>query len=346
MPPASRTAIPTAPAAANDPPTRDTSLAELFQRVDLGIEKALLKFKEEFLREFNNRAGYHHHPQCEEPTTKKHRAKTTTDEPEQPHESVDDSISKLIEFNEQKLEQQEYPDVVVDDSEYPMVLNENQAVATTSMTTMGTRKVEKSLRLDWQDLVRSASPRTSHRTTVGTEPAGTIGSHLYHPRYGEKPRYLNLDASNRDMASAATTKKCEEEPEQHHERIRMKNDGEFNAEQPDEIIRTTSDGELHAESTGTTKDEELHAESVGTTNDGELHAESSGTAKDGELHVENIGTTNDGELQAEKHQRLTAGTTASGALNALHLKKGVIRALNLWFASDRCYEDEVRDGIG
>jgi hypothetical protein len=150
----------------------------------------------------------------------KHQEKTTTDEPEHPDESVDDSISELIEFDEQKLEQQEYPDVVVDDSEHPMVLDENQAVATTSMTTVDTRTVEKSLRLDWQDSVRPASPRTSHGTAVGTEPAGTIGSHLYHPR------------------------------------------------------------------------------------------------------------------------------TASGALNALHLRKEVIKALTLWFASDRCYEDELRDGIG
>jgi hypothetical protein len=61
MPPAARTAIPTAPAAANVPPTRDTSLAELFRQ-----------FKQELLRLLNDRARYHHHPQCEEATTKKY----------------------------------------------------------------------------------------------------------------------------------------------------------------------------------------------------------------------------------------------------------------------------------
>jgi hypothetical protein len=225
-------------------------------------------------------------------SAQKHQEKTTTDEPEQPDESVDNSISELIEFDEQKLEQQEYPDVVVDDSEHPMVLDENQAVATTSMTTVDTRKVEKSLRLDWQlDLVRPASPRTSHGTTVGTELHGTIGSHLYHPRYGENPPCLNLDVGDDYMEGEATTKK---------------NDGERNAKS----IRTTNDGELHAESIGTTNDGELHAESIGTTNDGELHAES-------------IGTTNDGELHAEKH---TVGTRAPGASNLARLKKQVIGA--------------------
>jgi hypothetical protein len=158
-------------------------------------------------------------------SAQKHQEKTTTDEPEQPDESVDNSISELIEFDQQKLEQQEYPDVVVDDSEHPMVLDENQAVATTSMTTVDTRKVEKSLRLDWQlDLVRPASPRTSHGTTVGTELHGTIGSHLYHPRYGENPPCLNLDVGDDYMEGEATTKK---------------NDGERNAKS----IRTTNDGE-------------------------------------------------------------------------------------------------------
>jgi alpha-D-ribose 1-methylphosphonate 5-triphosphate diphosphatase PhnM len=78
----------------------------------------------------------------------KHQEKTTTEEPEQSDETVDNSIPELTEFDEQKLEQPEYPDVVVDASEHPMVLDEDQAVATTSMTTVDTRKVDKSLRLD------------------------------------------------------------------------------------------------------------------------------------------------------------------------------------------------------
>jgi hypothetical protein len=141
--------------------------------------------------------------------------------------SIDDFISELIEFDEQKLElqeqpdesiefekqkleQQEYPGIVVNDSEHPRVLDENQAVATTSMTTVDTRTVEKSLRLDWRDLVRPASPRTSHGTAVGTTPPGTIGSHLYHPRYGEA-RYGRITRpvrgkiiTDRDSISRAT----------------------------------------------------------------------------------------------------------------------------------------------
>jgi hypothetical protein len=336
MPPAARTAIPTAPAAANVPPTRDTSLAELFQRVDLGIEKALLKFKEEFLREFNNRAGYHHHTRCEEPTTKKydeelhdentgmktdgesnaekHQEKTTTDEPEQPTRPP-----------EKRLHNSESP--IPPASSYGMPPKSSNVLHTDPR------------------LPTVQASRRRARTYAGeAELHGTIGSRLYHPRYGEKPLCLNLDVRNDYMESEATTKK---------------NDGERN----DESIRTTNDGKLHAENIGTTNDGELHAESIEAENDGELHAEGIGTANDGELHAESIRTTNEGELHAEKHderinmkyagpfnaerhQKLTAGSKASAALNALHLKKEAIRASTLWFASDRCYEDELRDGIG
>jgi hypothetical protein len=501
----------------------------------------------------------------------KHQEKTTTEEPERSDESVDNSISELIEFDEQKPEQQEYPDVVVDDSEHPMVLDENQAVATTSMTTVDTRKVVKSLRLDWQDLVRPASPRTSHGTTVGTEPAGTIGSHLYHPRT-TNDRELHAE-------SIGTANDGELHAEKHDERINMKNAGLFNAERrqkltagskaippassyamppasskamppaekamppasskamppaekamppassydmppasskamppassyyrppasskamppassydmppassyymppasskamppassyamppaekampsassydmppassyymppaPSEAMPpassyymppasskamppaartatppTAAAAELcqslrqslklaieevllefkeeflrefnnHAgyhhhpqceEPTTRKYDRELHAEKqhderTRMTNDGEFtaekHDERSGLKNYGESNAENhmettpmdeleqpaepgqpaeiIRMKNDGEFNAEKHQRLTAGSKASGALNAQQLNKEAIRASTLWFASHRCYEDELRDGIG
>jgi hypothetical protein len=165
----------------------------------------------------------------------------------------------------------------------------------------------------------------------------TIRSRSYHPRYGENPLCLNLDVSNDDVASEATTKKYDEEPEQPDERIK-KYDGELNAGKHQE--KTTTDEPERPD------EPQQPAESIRTMNDRELHADSIRTTNDGELLTESIGTTNDRELQAEKHQRLTAGTTASGALNALHPKNEVIRASTLWFASDRCYEDELRDGIG
>jgi hypothetical protein len=299
MPPPARTAIPTAPAAANVPPTRDTSLAELFQRVDLGIEKAILKFKEEFLREFNNRAGYHHHTRCEEPTTKKydeelhdentgmktdgesnagkHQEKTTTDEPEQPTHPP-----------ERRLQNSPIPPA----SSYGMPPKSSNVLYTDPR------------------LPTVQASRRRARTYAGeAELHGTIGSRLYHPRYGEKPLCLNLDVSNDHMEShsEATTKIYDgqlnvekhrekttaDEPEQHHERTRMTNDGEFSAEK----------------------------------------------------HDERTGLKNDGEFNAAKHQRLPAGSKASGALNAQQLKE-VIRASTLWFASARCYEEELRDGIG
>jgi hypothetical protein len=58
--------------------------------------------------------------------------------------------------------------------------------------------------------------------------------------------------------------------------------------------------------------------------------------------------TNDGEFNAAKHLRLTfaGGIRVPGASNLTRLKKEVMRASTLWFASARCYEDELRDGIG
>jgi hypothetical protein len=285
MPPAARTAIPTAPAAANVPPTRDTSLAELFQRVDLGIEKALLKFKEEFLREFNNRAGYHHHTRCEEPTTKKydeelhdentgmktdgesnaekHQEKTTTDEPEQPTRPPD-----------KRLQNSPIPPA----SSYGMPPKSSNVLYTDPR------------------LPAVQASRRRARTYAGeAELHGTIGSRLYHPQYGEKPLCLTLDVSNENVEKHLE-KTTPDEPEQPDESIKMKNDRAFNAEQ----------------------------------------------------HHERTRMTNDGEFNAEKHQRLTfaGGTRVPGASNLTRLKKAVIAASNLWFASDRCYEDELRDGIG
>jgi hypothetical protein len=109
------------------------------------------------------------------------------------------------------------------------------------------------------------------------------------------------------------------------------------AKQHDERIRTTNDGEFNAEK---------HDDGIGMTNDGEFNAEK---------HDDGIGMTNDGEFNAEQHQKLTAGSKASGALDPQQLKKEVIRATTLpsemahgatWFASDRCCDDEPRDGIG
>jgi hypothetical protein len=74
-----------------------------------------------------------------------------------------------------------------------------------------------------------------------------------------------------------------------------------------------------------------------TTNDGEFNAD---------RHDERSNMKNAGPFNAERHQKLTAGSKASGALNAQQLEKEVIRASTLWFASARCYEDELRDGIG
>jgi hypothetical protein len=118
---------------------------------------------------------------------------------------------------------------------------------------------------------------------------------------------------------------------------------EFDEQQPDEpeqptdIIMTSTDGELNGESIITTKDKELHAESIRTTNDGEFNAEK---------HDDGINVENAGPFNAERHQKLTAGSKASDTLDAEQLKKEVTRASTLWFASDRCYEDELRDGIG
>jgi hypothetical protein len=101
MPPAARTATPTAAAAAEH-------CQSLHQSLKSAIREVLLEFKEEITREYNNHARYHHHPQCEEATTKydeepeqpdesikkydgelnvdKHQEQTTMDEPEQPDE--------------------------------------------------------------------------------------------------------------------------------------------------------------------------------------------------------------------------------------------------------------------
>jgi hypothetical protein len=120
---------------------------------------------------------------------------------------------------------------------------------------------------------------------------GTIGSRLYHPRYGETPLCLHLDVLNENVACDGTMKK---------------NDGELNGES----IRATHDGEFNAEK-----------------HDG-------------------IDMKNAEPFNAEIYQKLTAGSKAAGALDAQQLKKEVIRASTLWFASHRCYEDELRDGIG
>jgi exonuclease VII large subunit len=63
MPPAARTATPTAAAAAE-------LCQSLHQSLKSAIEEVLLEFKEEITREYDNHARYHHHPQCEEATTK------------------------------------------------------------------------------------------------------------------------------------------------------------------------------------------------------------------------------------------------------------------------------------
>jgi hypothetical protein len=75
------------------------------------------------------------------------------------------------------------------------------------------------------------------------------------------------------------------------------------------------------------------------TNDGEFNAAQ---------HHERSSMTNDGEFNAAKHLRLTfaGGIRVPGASNLTRLKKEVMRASTLWFASARCYEDELRDGIG
>jgi hypothetical protein len=86
-----------------------------------------------------------------------------------------------------------------------------------------------------------ASGRRARTYSGEAELPGIIGSHLDHPRYGENPLCLNLEVSNDDVASQATTEKYDEERnaesirttndgEQHHERIKMKNDGELKAE--------------------------------------------------------------------------------------------------------------------
>jgi hypothetical protein len=107
-------------------------------------------------------------------------------------------------------------------------------------------------------------------------------------------------------------KTAADEPEQHDESIRTTNDGEFNAENHDDGMRMKNDGEFNAE------------------ND------------DDGINMKNAGPFN----FAERHQKLTAGSKASSAPDAKQLTKEVIRASTWWFASDGCYEDEVRDGIG
>jgi hypothetical protein len=164
-------------------------------------------------------------------------------------------------------------------------------------------------------LLTVQASRKRARTYAGeAELPGTIGSHLYHPRYGEKPLCLNLEAAKHREKS--TTDKLE---------------------QPDEIIMRKTDGELNGESIRTTKDKELHAESIGTANNGEFNAEK---------HDDGINVENAGPFNAERHQKLTAGSKASDTLDAEQLKKEVTRASTLWFASDRCCEDELRDDIG
>jgi hypothetical protein len=123
-----------------------------------------------------------------------------------------------------------------------------------------------------------------------------------------------------------TTRKYDKElhaEKQHDERTRMTNNGEFTAEKHDERSGMKNDGESNAEN---------HMETTPTD--------------EPEQPAEIIRMKNDGEFNAEKHQRLTTGSKASGALDAQQLKKEAIRASTLWFASHRCYEDELRDGIG
>jgi hypothetical protein len=57
--------------------------------------------------------------------------------------------------------------VYVNDSEHPMVLDKDQAVARASMATVDTRVVDTALRRDWQDLVRPTLPDA--RTPVGRQ---------------------------------------------------------------------------------------------------------------------------------------------------------------------------------
>jgi hypothetical protein len=57
--------------------------------------------------------------------------------------------------------------VYVNDSEHPMVLDKDQAVARASMATVDTRVVDTALRMDWQDLVRPTLPDA--RTLVGRQ---------------------------------------------------------------------------------------------------------------------------------------------------------------------------------
>jgi hypothetical protein len=141
---------------------------------------------------------------------------------------------------------------------------------------------------------------------------GTIGSNLYHPQYGENSLCLTLNVSN-EKVEKHLEKTTSDEPEQCDERTRMTNDGEFNAEQHHEKTRMTNHREFNSAQ-----------------------------------HHERTGMMIDGEFNAEKHQRLTfaGGTRVPGASNLTRRKKEVIRASTLWFASDRCYEDELRDGIG
>jgi hypothetical protein len=170
-----------------------------------------------------------------------------------------------------------------------------------------------------------------------------------HPPCGEKPLCWNLEVSNDSVACHGTMKKSDEEPEQPDESIRTTSDGVLNAES----IMTTTDAEMHAEKhqeKSTTGKPEQPDEIIMPNTDGELNGERIGTTKDGEFkaekHDEGIHMKNAPPFNAQRHPRLTARSKASCALDARQLKKEVIRASTLWFASDRCCEDELRDGIG
>jgi hypothetical protein len=277
----------------------------------------------------------------------KHQEKTTTDEPEPPTRPPD-----------KRLQNSPIPPA----SSYGMP--------------------PKSSNVLYRVPTAQASRRRSRTYAGEAELHGTIGPNLYHPQYGEKPLCLTLDVLNENVEKHLE-KMTPDQPEQpdkpeqthqreqpaeiirttnsgefnavkHDKRIGMTTDGEFKAVKHDKRIGMTTDGELNAESISITTDGEFkavkHDKRIGMTNGGEFNAKGISMTTDGEFnaakHDKRIGMKNAGPFNAERHQNLTAGSKASGDLDAQQLKKEVIRASTLWFASDRCYEDELRDGIG
>jgi hypothetical protein len=188
MPPAVRTASPTAAAAAE-------LCQSLRQSLKLTIEVS------EFLPEFNNRAGYHHNPPCAEAATKKydgqlhaekHKEKATTDGPEQRGYSTDCRNDRKLEqrgysierdyCGEQKPEQQGDP-FECDHRGEQKLQQRISRVPESPMPPASSNTLYTDPRLS----TVQASRRRA-RTWAGEAGfPGTIGSHLYQPRYGEKP---------------------------------------------------------------------------------------------------------------------------------------------------------------